>query len=115
MKHLKKYENNNYNDYWLVVGEYSDDPEASFHELFGNRDSADNFIIVAVNEHREDIAKMRDEQFTDNDLFLTISEAEEWIDNSYNLKLYSYRINYNKTYELPEKYKLLADARKYNI
>lgn len=115
MKHLKLYENNNQDEFWLVVVEYTDYPDSNYQELFKNSESADNFIIVKVNEHRQEIAERKGKEFTEKDIFLTILEADEWLDNSWDIKIYSIRMKCNDKFELPEEYKVIADTRKYNI
>ena len=115
MKYLKKYENDNQNEFWLVAVEFANEPEANYHELFKDRESSDNFIIVKVNEFRQETAERKDEIFTNNDIFLTIEEAEDWLDENWDMRIYSYKIECCDKFELPKEYKLLMDTRKYNI
>ena len=114
MKYLNLFENIN-PGLWIVLIEYADDPEANTQAFYDDRESAENFIIVTLNEFLDFKAERLGKQRNTDDLILTISEAEEWFDNNWNFKMSYYYARSSEKYELPENYKTAIAARKYNL
>jgi hypothetical protein len=114
MKYLNLFEKLK-EELWIVIVDYTDSPEDNAQFFYDDRESAENFIIVTLNDFIQFSANRIGRELKDDDIILTIEEAEEWFDNNWQLKLSYYKVHSNGTFELPEKYILAREARKYNL
>jgi hypothetical protein len=114
MKYLNLFENIN-PEIWAVLIEYADDPADNHQVFYDDRESAENFIIVTLNQFIEFGANRLNIELKDDDIILTIEEAEEWFDNNWQFKMSYYQVHSSGKFELPEKYKSAIKARKYNL
>ena len=113
MKHLKTFENSS-NVYYIFFYQMLDDPIHCQFELFDNRESAENYYIVYIN----DLAKNEiwEEKGKEENTIFTVEDATEWArENLYNYIINIYAVNSRSLYELPKNLKIGKDARKYNL
>ena len=130
MKHLKLFENVT-DECWIVIGEDLDDATNNHHDLFDNKESAENFFIKMINDEKRlffernqhwkkkqhySTSFRSETTFSSEDLILTISEANKWAeDNSSDYKWYYYKTNIQSNYELPDYLKKAIEEKKYNL
>jgi hypothetical protein len=113
LKHLKLFESIG-DIKWIVINIPFGDPSEYMISIFDDMESAENYFIELVN----DIAmsdKYENEDYEDyNDIIFTVEDAEEYVSsNDYVVEYKSF--NVRGKYELPEKLKIGADSKKYNL
>ena len=74
MKHLKLFENQG-DRFCIVVYEDLSDANNNTQVLFDDQ-GAENYFLDMINGHNKN---EHQEEFTDEDLLLTVSDAEAWI------------------------------------
>jgi hypothetical protein len=114
MKYLKQFESNE-DELWLVVFEDPDSASDSHQNLFHEEESAKNFYLKLINDEIEKKLAFRNIDLTAENMVLTIEEADEWMDENTNCRIYFYKTIVQPKFELPENIKYARETRKYNL